>query len=402
MSNLNQLKIVDVRYVTTIINESPTKQCALNPLQTWLTKDCVTILEPYVTDIINQSITTGFSPSAWKHAIISPLIKKSVLDDSAPSNYRPVSNLPFLSKVLERVISRQTIAYLDEHNLLPEVQSAHRRGHSTETTLLRVFSDLVDAMDEGSLSLLDLSAVLDAVGHDILQMWLTKSFGISRRSLQWFVSYHTDRTQSVCMTADSTMPRKLKTGVPQGSVLGQLLFTLYPSVKLFVQMISSITATPTIIKYMHHVRLLTTILLNWKSLLASEISLGGLRRTVLSWFRQSPSFCGALQPVAITSSIEVHFIYRTVTSSQSCQSGSSELILTKACPCLLMWIDWSARHSTIFDGFWSFDDQFRHPLQYNSSAVLLCRGSTFVTAFWSAFQPASRIAYNLFSTMQCG
>lgn len=193
-------------------------------------KDCVSIIAPYVTDIINTSITTWCFQSAGKHAIITPLIKKYGLDDSAQSNNRPLSNFPFLSKILEPVINRHTIVYLDERNHLSEVQSASRRGHSTETSQLRIFSDLIKAMDTESLSrlsLLDLSDAFDTVAHDIQQMRLKKSFSISRRSFQWFVSYLTDRTQSVFIAADCMLPRTLKTGVPQGSVLGPLLFTIY-------------------------------------------------------------------------------------------------------------------------------------------------------------------------------
>ena len=132
-----------------------------------------------------------------EHATISPLIKKSGLDDAIPSSYRPVSNLPFLSKVLERVIHRQNIAYLDKNNLLPDIQSAYRRGHSTETALLKVFSDLIDAMDSGRLvllSLLDLSATFDTLDHDILRQRMSASFGITGKSLQWYDSYLKDRT----------------------------------------------------------------------------------------------------------------------------------------------------------------------------------------------------------------
>lgn len=82
--------MVDMNYVTAAINESVMKHWAFDTLPAWLMKDCVSILAPYMTNIINQSITTGSFPSAWKHAIISPLIKKSHLDDSAPSNYHPV------------------------------------------------------------------------------------------------------------------------------------------------------------------------------------------------------------------------------------------------------------------------------------------------------------------------
>ena len=100
-----------------------------------------------------------------------PLLKKVSLDETIPSNYRPVANLPFLSKLMERVVLRQLINYLQSNSLLPEMQSAYRRGHSTETAVLRVHSDLVDAIEKGDfalLTLLDLSAAFDTVDHDVL------------------------------------------------------------------------------------------------------------------------------------------------------------------------------------------------------------------------------------------
>ena len=95
-------------------------------------------------------------PKPWKHALISPLLKKAGLDEAAPANFRPVSNLPFLSKLLERVVHGQLAGYLNSHKLLSEFQSAYRHGHSTETAVLEMFSDIVDATDLGKLALLSL------------------------------------------------------------------------------------------------------------------------------------------------------------------------------------------------------------------------------------------------------
>ena len=140
---------ITVDDVIAISRESPSKQCSLDPLLTWLLKDCVTILGPYITNIINISLSTGVFPKPWKDALISPLLKKAYLDEVAPANFRPVSNLLFLSKLLERVVHRQLAGYLNSNKLQPEFQSAYRHGHSTETAALKVFSDIVDAIDLG-------------------------------------------------------------------------------------------------------------------------------------------------------------------------------------------------------------------------------------------------------------
>lgn len=180
--------------------------------------------------MFNNSFVIGRFPSKWKHAIVKPLLKKAGAEESSPANFRPVSNLTFISKVLERIANHQLIGYLSASHLLPRLQSAYRRGHSTETALLKVFSDLVNAIDSGQLallSLLDMSAAFDTVDHDILMQRLSSSFGIKDRALSWLESYIRGRTQSVHLAGEETEPRLVTCGVPQGSVLGPLLFVLY-------------------------------------------------------------------------------------------------------------------------------------------------------------------------------
>ena len=158
------------------------------------------------------------------------MLKKSGVDESVASNYRPVCNLTFLSKLLERVVHRQTIDYLLKHKLLPEFQSAYTRGHSTETAVLKIVSDIIDEIAKGHLvllSLLDHLTAFDMVDHSILSKLLESSFRVKDVSLRWFDSYLVDRSQSVYLVGVSSTPRILVCGVPQGAVLGPLLFTLY-------------------------------------------------------------------------------------------------------------------------------------------------------------------------------
>ena len=141
-----------------------------------------------------------------------------------------MSNLPFLSKVLERVVLTQLMTHLETHNLLERFQSAYRKCHSTETALLRVVNDLLQASDDGHvsiLSLLDLSAAFDTIDHVILSQRLSSTFGCTGTVLGWFESYLSNRTQSVFVNDVQSAPSTLKYGVPQGSVLGPILFTMY-------------------------------------------------------------------------------------------------------------------------------------------------------------------------------
>ena len=123
--------------ILAIIMSSPNKQCDLDHVPTWLLRNCAALLVLVVSQIINASLQTGHFPSSWKHATITPILKKAGLDPSIPSSYRPVSNLTFLSKVLERVVHNQMTRYLTANNLLPKFQSAYRQSHSTETVLMQ-------------------------------------------------------------------------------------------------------------------------------------------------------------------------------------------------------------------------------------------------------------------------
>ena len=220
---------VSVDEVRRVILSMPKKSCELDPLPTSLMLDCLEVILPSITSIINTSLNSGCVPHEFKHAIVRPLLKKPNLDPENLKNYRPVSNLPFLSKVLEKIVLLQLTAHLVSNNLLEPFQSAYRKGHSTETALLSVTNDLLTASDSGRisiLSLLDLSAAFDTIDHRILLSRL-RSIGCTGMVLSWFDSYISERTQSVVLNNVHSTLCNLKHGVPQGTVLGPVLFTLY-------------------------------------------------------------------------------------------------------------------------------------------------------------------------------
>lgn len=216
--------------ITQLINCSHNKHCSLDPVPTNVLKKCVDLLAPFICLLFNRSLDEGFLPESQKGANIVPRLKKRGLDEADYKNYRPVSNLSFLSKLLERIVAQQLHYFLSTTDALPYFQSAYRRFHSTETALLKVFSDICRAIDDGNtclLGLLDLSSAFDTVDHNILLARLEVNFGITGTALQWFRSYLTDRTQSVCIAGHRSRISILRSGVPQGSVLGPLLFLLY-------------------------------------------------------------------------------------------------------------------------------------------------------------------------------
>ncbi len=141
----------------------------------------------------------------------------------------PVSLLPFIAKTLERVVFNQVAAFLTQNNLLDSNQSGVRSGYSTETALLSVVEDLRlarTASKSSLLILLDLFAAFDTVNHQILLSTLLRK-GISGTALQWFDSYLSDRSFKVSWSGEVSELQHLATGVPQGSVLGPLLFSVY-------------------------------------------------------------------------------------------------------------------------------------------------------------------------------
>ena len=164
-----------------------------------------------------------------KHVTITPLLKKPGLDVDNMSSYRQISKLSFVSKVLEKHIAIQIQYHMETHNLFDTFQSAYRPHHSCETAIVRIQDDILKSLDSHKyviLVLLDLSSAFDSVDHDILMNKLYK-IGVRGRAYSWVKSYMSSRTQAVEIGEAMSGTVHLHCGVPQGSVLGPLLFNIY-------------------------------------------------------------------------------------------------------------------------------------------------------------------------------
>uniref|UniRef100_A0A8C1P2D5 Reverse transcriptase domain-containing protein n=1 Tax=Cyprinus carpio TaxID=7962 RepID=A0A8C1P2D5_CYPCA len=213
-----------------LITVSKPTTCLLDHVPTKLLKELLPVAEEPLLNIINSSLSLGHVPKPFKLAVIKPLIKKPQLDPSELANYRPISNLPFMSNILEKVVSAQLCSFLQKNDLYEEFQSGFRPHHSTETALVKITNDLLLASDQCCNSLLvflDLSAAFDTIDHDILIDRLQNYTGIQGQALRWFRSYLSDRYHFVYLNGESSHLSPVKYGVPQGSVLGPLLFSIY-------------------------------------------------------------------------------------------------------------------------------------------------------------------------------
>ena len=184
-------------------------------------------LSPSLLLVYKASLEQGVVPSAWKKALITPVFKKGVRTD--PANYRPISLTSIPCKVLEHIIYSHVMSHLEHHNILTNIQFGFRQRRSADLQLLLTVHDLALGLNKGSQTdaiLLDFSKAFDKVSHRLLLLKL-QHHGIRGQLLNWITSFLQDRTQQVVCDGCISEPAKVMSGVPQGSVLGPLLFLIF-------------------------------------------------------------------------------------------------------------------------------------------------------------------------------
>ena len=230
ISSLSQFSLISSEDLSRIVSHMHPSSSPADSIPTTLLKDVFSCLSPFILSIINSSLATGCVPDHFKHAIIQPLLKKPSLDPLVHSNYRPISKLTYISKLLEKVVCNQLLLFLNNNNTFDKFQSGFRQKHSTETALLRVSSDILMRADAGECSvllLLDLSAAFDTIDHSLLLDRLRQWVGLTGLALDWFSSYLSGRSVAVALNNFTSSSAPLTSGVPQGSILGPILFSLY-------------------------------------------------------------------------------------------------------------------------------------------------------------------------------
>ncbi len=227
---MSVFKTIDSKILEEIVQHLKSSTCYLDTLPTSFFKSVLNCLEADLLEVVNTSLLSGTFPNSLKTAVVKPLLKKRNLDNTVLSNYRPISNLPFIGKIIEKVVFNQLNNYLNSNGYLDNFQSGFRVHHSTETALIKIINDIRFHSDSGKISvlvLLDLSAAFDTVDHNILLERLENWVGLSGMALKWFRSYLEGRGYYVSIGEHKSKWTSMTCGVPQGSILAPLLFSLY-------------------------------------------------------------------------------------------------------------------------------------------------------------------------------
>lgn len=213
--------------VISCINSFESKSASIDQIPSFMYKHVADIISPVISKLINRSVQNGVFPSCLKRTRVIPIFKKG--DRSSVKNYRPISTQIFLSKIYERLMQKRFVDYCVEFNLINPNQFGFQKNKSTSDAILLFTEQCYQTLENKNYLIsiyLDFSKAFDTVNHQILISKLRK-YGFRGPTLEWFTSYLRDRFQYVDINGKTSTLKKMDYGVPQGSILGPLLFLLY-------------------------------------------------------------------------------------------------------------------------------------------------------------------------------
>jgi len=223
-SSFDKVSSVDIEdYVKSLSNN----KAIYDQMPLRIFKSALTFMLEPLTHIVNLSLSTGKYPTPYKYARVSPIYKEGDVND--PSNYRPISILPFVGKCIEYFVNKQLTSYMEDNKLLTDRQYGFRKNNSTTYLMLDLFDEIYDSKLSNckpAIIFLDVKKAFDTVNHDILLKKL-EFYGIKGTVLQWFRSYLSGRFQCTKINNILSKVVEVVSGVPQGSILGPILFSIY-------------------------------------------------------------------------------------------------------------------------------------------------------------------------------
>lgn len=224
-----KFKPVTVVDIVKVVKSLGSNACGVDSISSQFIKLSINYIAPVITHIVNVSFKHNKFPDRWKHAIIKPIPKND--NPASATDFRPISLLPAISKIGEKIACSQMCNFFRVVHGLDNLQSAYKKFHSTSTALLNITDDIYKAMDKSQITLLvllDYSKAFDCANHKLILAKL-QSLGFHSDSLEWILSYLSDRKQKVKNDLGESDWIKLDNGVPQGSILGPLLFLVLVS-----------------------------------------------------------------------------------------------------------------------------------------------------------------------------